>query len=152
MKRILAAALAFLLLCGCGGDVTMGYVFHGYIGENVSVELKVGDDYDLRYKGSTFYVLKEKKEILEGSIVPSSDWEETAKLLDSGTVEVIEKSDERMTWKEGDLYKSICPAGIADCALVCSAGSEISREEFNDALNRLSYRPSDEKAVDSLDF
>ena len=147
---VILPLLMCMLLSACGGEVRRGYVFSALV-ENIKVEVTTEGGYDMKASGSVFTVTKDKKEVLQGWIVFSDEWDKAANLVSSGNIEVLEKTSERIVWKDGDKYNTITQVSISYVYTTATISSTNTEEVIRGALDKMHYEVTDERAFDSLD-
>ena len=157
MKKWILPAAALLIVmcvltgCACGFESVRSYVFRNAAGENVKVTVKTDGGYDLKKKNGHFQILKDKKQVMEGRLSSLQEWERGEELVSSGTVEVIEKTDERLVWKENGTYCRLdMLAGSGFVFVSGTASGDVTDEDIRGALERLTCETTLEEADEYL--
>ena len=152
-SRILCVlALCLLLLSACDWETVRSCRLRGSALENIEVELKTEGGYDLKRKGSVFHVLKDKKEILQGRMVGEEEWKKALEEIQKGTFEVIEKSEQRLVWKNGEKLCSITSVSLSYAFTEAEMSTDIRQQDILDALERLRFTWTTEEADDVIEL
>ncbi len=151
-KILCVLTLCLLLLSACNWETVKSCRLRGSALENIEVSVKTEGGYDLKRKGSIFRVLKDKKEILQGRMVDQEEWNKALEEADKGTVEVIEKSQERLVYKSGEKICSITWVSLSYGYTEATVSAETSREDILNALERLSFSWTPEDADDVIEL
>ena len=153
-KKLLLTALAVLFFCGCGGEMVKSYNFSNAGIEVIKVTLKTDGGYDLKYEGSQFMAYKDKKEVLKGHIETADFWQQVEKAADKNEMEVIEKTDEKISWIKDNMINTlqVIPGGIGYGYSYADLSSGITREEYEAAAARISYETTTEDPSEYIEF
>ena len=123
----------------CGGTSYKSYDFN-VLGETVTVSCESGDGYDFRKKGSSFFITKDGKDVLEGYITFVDDWQKAEELVKNGSVEVIENTGDRIVWKADNKINSISIiSGSTYGYTTATLGGEVTDELVKEAVSKLTY-------------
>ncbi len=139
------------ILCGCSGETLKGYVFETLYGDVISVAINTDGGYNLKKSNGHFTIVKDKITVLNGYLANEDDWENYARAVDDGTVTLIEKTDEKMVWKDGsEIYSLTYGSGISYVMTKSTISEDTSEEMIRDAISKLRVEFTAETAGDRL--
>ena len=151
MKRklsiVLAVVLILVTICGCSGETRKGYVYELVTGETYSIAIQTEKGWDFKRDSGHFNVTKDKVVVITGSYCPPSKYEAALKAVDGGSAEKIEKTDNKLVWKDGS---KIC-AVFEGCVYVeGTVSGDVSEDLIKDAIGRMRVEYTAEQRQERL--